>query len=134
MTTIIADQISSLSKCTKVALVEDNRELVSWLVNKIDNNKKLDLAGISYTYNGAFEMLKSVNAEVIILDLKLPDGSGVDILRKIRKAKLNIKILVLSMNIQASNLCLRIGADYFFDKSKDIDILLEKLDSFNNSK
>ena len=129
--TTFTNQIDLISKRLKIVLIEDNSELAKWLSDKIDGFEKLEIAGNAKTYKGAYEMITNLNPELVILDLKLPDGSGIDILKKIRNAKLNIKVMVLTMNIQASNVCLRMGADYFFDKSKDIDILLEKLKSFD---
>ena len=101
-------------------MIEDNVEVAKWIKDKISEFGNLELAGISNTYNGAFEMIKSEEPQLVILDLKLPDGNGINILKKIRNAKLNITVMVLSLNVQSKNVCLRIGADYFFDKSKEL--------------
>jgi len=128
--TTLKDQI--LSKPVKIVLIEDNVEVAKWIKDKISEFGNLELAAISNTYNGAFEMIKSEEPQLVILDLKLPDGNGINILKKIRNAKLNITVMVLSLNVQAKNVCLRLGADYFFDKNTGTDILLENLKYYNS--
>ena len=130
--TTLTSPINFISKPAKIVLIEDNTEVAKWITEKINGIEKLQLAGVSNTYAGAFEMITIEEPEVVILDLKLPDGEGIDILKKIRKDKLNITVMVLSLNVQAKNVCLRMGADYFFDKSKDTRNLLEKLKYFNH--
>ena len=129
--TALRNRIASESHPVKIVLVEDNAEVAGWIKNKIDDFGNLALAGISNTYNGAFEMIKNEEPQLVILDLRLPDGNGLDILKKIRKARLNIIVMILSLNIQTKNVCLRMGADYFFDKNKGTDVLIEKLKYFN---
>ncbi len=44
----------------------------------------------------AFEVLPSVEADVVLLDIMLPDGTGLDIAKRIRKERPALKVLVLS--------------------------------------
>lgn len=120
------NQILSI-RPSRIVLVEDNGEFVHWIKSKIDSFETTELAGVSTTFEGAFEMIEKENPEVVILDLKLPDGNGLNILKKIREANLNITIMVLTLNDQAKNICLKMGADYFFDKSKDTNKFLSRL-------
>lgn len=130
MTNLISP-VECICKPVKIVLIEDNPEVVRWISEKMNGFEKLQLAGVSTTYKGAFEMIERVNPKLIILDLKLPDGNGIDILKKIQQAKLNISVMVLSLNIQAKNSCLRMGVDYFFDKSRETNRFLEKLKEFD---
>lgn len=124
---------TTIPQPAKIVLIEDNGALTQWIRGKIDKFENLNLVGSIDTYDGAFEMIKKEKPEFVILDLKLPDGNGLDILKNIRKAKLGINVLIFTLNTQAKNSCLRMGADYFFDKSKDTLRLLEKLKSINDS-
>ncbi|MFW5821674.1 MAG: response regulator [Bacteroidota bacterium] len=70
--------------------------------------------------------------EIIILDLKLPDGNGFDILRIIREQQINVRVYIFSINSAMRNSCLRNGADGFFDKNTDGDALVETVISSVN--
>lgn len=124
---------TSIPQPAKIVVIEDNAAVNEWLSEKLNNLEHLELVGSIGTYNGAFEMIKKEKPEFIILDLKLPDGNGLDILKNIRKAKMLSTVIVLTLNAQAKNISFRVGADYFFDKSKDAPSFLEKLKSINNS-
>ncbi|MBT5020102.1 MAG: fused response regulator/phosphatase [Planctomicrobium sp.] len=67
----------------------------------------------------AFELISKSNFQAILLDLGLPDGTGIEILHKVRKFSSNIPIIILTGNeddtlgVEA----LRSGADDFLKKS-----------------
>lgn len=42
------------------------------------------------------EVVRKKNLELVILDLKLPDMSGIDILRRIRKLRKNVEVIVIT--------------------------------------
>lgn len=59
--------------------------------------------------------------DVVILDMRMPDGRGLDLLHAIRAAGLATKVIVLT-SFASSQLrmeCLKAGADSFLDKFED---------------
>lgn len=48
------------------------------------------------TYSGALEFLSKKEFVLILLDLNLPDGNGVDLIEYIKKKKINSGIIILS--------------------------------------
>ncbi len=121
----------SIIQVIKIFIIDDDTEIVNWVKMKIDTIENLNFSGAYFKYEGAFEKICEVKPDIVILDLRLSDGNGINILKKIRQENLNITILVFSMNVQAKNTCLKNGADYFFDKSKETDIFLERLNYFS---
>lgn len=72
----------------------------------------------SYLYNKSLELLEQRDYGVVLLDLKLPDGNGINLIHHIKKKKIAAGIIVLSAN---DELDLRIsaldaGADDFLIK------------------
>jgi len=63
--------------------------------------------------------------ELIILDLKLPDGNGIELLRMLQEKKINSKVFVFSISTELRKTCFKYGAFAFFDKAKDFDELIE---------
>jgi len=66
---------------------------------------------------------------LIILDLKLPDGSGVEVLKKIKSLDSEVKVVILTAygDIPLAIECIKKGADDFWQKPIDYDILKKKV-------
>ncbi len=67
--------------------------------------------------------------EVAILDIQMPDGSGIDVLAHIKKESPRTTVIMLT-NYPLPPLrkcCLKTGADYFFDKSTEFEKVIDVL-------
>lgn len=65
--------------------------------------------------------------DVIVLDVRMPDGSGIDLLREIRAAGLSSSV-IMHTNYQLEpyrQKCFAAGADFFLDKSTESDRLAQ---------
>ena len=82
---------------------------------------------VSKTLQEALCILKNNNFKFITLDLKLPDGNGIDLLKKLQEKNTETKILVFSISAELRHVCLKYGAFAFFDKATDFDMLLDVL-------
>jgi response regulator of citrate/malate metabolism len=63
----------------------------------------------------------------VILDLNLPNGNGIELLKWIKEKKAETKVFVFSASIELKQICLKYGAFAFFDKAKDFDELIKAL-------
>jgi DNA-binding NarL/FixJ family response regulator len=61
--------------------------------------------------------------DVLVLDIQMPGGSGVEVLRAVRQAGLPTVVIILTNYATPwyRDTCLSDGADYFFDKSTEFD-------------
>ncbi len=70
----------------KLLVIEDNimqsKEIINYLS---ENNENIKLYNMSYTYKEAINIVKNQKADIILLDLKLPDGSGAEIVEYIQQ-------------------------------------------------
>lgn len=72
-----------------VLVVEDNIIECNQLVNYISkNNSNIRLYYMAFTGNDALKIINQQTVDIILLDLKLPDISGVDIINSISKNNL----------------------------------------------
>ncbi len=64
---------------------------------------------------------------LVILDLNLPDGLGTDIIQQLKQRSPTMWLAVLTIHADPSyrRRCLALGADWFFDKATETDLLLE---------
>lgn len=75
----------------------------------------------------AISILTETKFEFIILDLKLPDGNGIELLKWLKENNIDTKVFVFSISTELKKTALKYGASAFFDKSKDADALMEAL-------
>jgi DNA-binding NarL/FixJ family response regulator len=63
----------------KVLLVDDHRVFAESLALAVDTQPGMSCAGIAYTVRDALARAAAVGFDVAIVDLDLPDGSGLDL-------------------------------------------------------
>ena len=80
--------------------------------------------------DSALEILGKSSYDVVILDIRMPGGSGLDVLEKFRRAAWAPKVIVFTNYAftQYRKKCLEIGASFFFDKSTEFDQLPQALE------
>ncbi len=64
---------------------------------------------------------------LVILDLNLPDGLGMNIIERLKQLSPTLRLAVLTIHADPfyRQRCLALGADWFFDKASETDALLE---------
>ena len=78
----------------KLLIIEDERELSGSIAAFL--NSENYLCEQAFTFGEAMEKVNLYDYDCILLDLMLPGGNGLDVLREIRRKDVNIKILILS--------------------------------------
>jgi len=73
---------------------------------------------VSFGADAIMLLLRHARWDVVILDLSLPDGSGMDVLERIRQLKAGLPVLILSMHsaVQFAARALRAGAAGYLTK------------------
>ena len=106
----------------RVLVVEDSLIIVKriWaLLMEVDG-----ITMITHAKDGneALLLAEQIKPDVILLDIKIPGKSGVDVL-PLLKARTNAKVIMLTnySDQYYRNLCSRLGADFFLDKSQEFD-------------
>jgi two-component system, OmpR family, response regulator QseB len=78
--------------------------------------------------NDARHRLETADLALIVLDLSLPDGSGLDLLREIRSARLALPVIILTARDGAQHRIegLQLGADDYVGKPFDLGELVAR--------
>ena len=112
----------------KILIVEDEGE-IRLVLDMILNEKKVEPEFVN-SILAADEYLQNQEPSVILLDNKLPDGFGVDMIRYIKKKYPSVKIIMISAFGSARDIALENGADAFFEKPFSLQELDEALNQF----
>jgi DNA-binding NarL/FixJ family response regulator len=120
----------SISLCfMKVYIVEDAPETRKDIANALAPMKDIEVVGEAESVCDARKGIYSSSPEAVILDISLPDGSGVEILKLIRKWRKEIRVVVLtydpSKELRAK--CMELGAAAIFDKLNGFNKAVEFL-------
>ena len=68
----------------KVAVVEDEKHYNNALKKIIDNDSELNCVAQLYSGAESLALLKEMKPDVVLMDIKLPDMSGIEIMSKIK--------------------------------------------------
>jgi response regulator of citrate/malate metabolism len=77
-------------------IVEDNRAVAALHRRIVDSTAYLKTAHVAFSGDHAYAALKTVQPDLVILDLTMSDGDGVSFLRRIRRADLPIDVIVVT--------------------------------------
>ncbi len=116
---------------TSVFIVDDHPIVVEGLKSVIEKIEDIHVSGVAYNAVEAVELLKMRHTDVLLLDISLPDISGIDLCKKIRKEFPAIKILGISTFSERSYISRMIenGASGYLIKSASAEEIAEAIAS-----
>ncbi len=102
-----------------VFIVEDSEVMRENLRTMLSDFHDVKIVGYAADENGAVEQIDALLPDVVVLDLNLLSGSGIAVLKNVKKHHPGIKVMVLTNCTDEFyvDACKRANADYFFDKS-----------------
>jgi DNA-binding NarL/FixJ family response regulator len=112
------------ASATTVFIADDSamiRERVAGLLTA----RAMTVVGQSHTPQGSIDGILAAHPDVVVLDVQLDGGSGLQVLRAVRKADPGIAFVVFSNNSGPAyrKLYLKEGAERFLDKSSEYEQL-----------
>ena len=115
----------------KVVVVDDSTIVRERLVKMFSGITSLSIVGEAGNSFEALNIIEEKNPDVVVLDIKIPGDSGVEVLKKVKKMNSSIVVILLTNYPlgQYKKRCLEYGADHFFDKSVEYPKVTEVLKS-----
>jgi DNA-binding NarL/FixJ family response regulator len=111
---------------TNVILVEDHASFRTAMALLLEREEGIKVVGQAGTLAEAYQLL-SEDAEVAVVDLGLPDGSGIEFIKELREFNPEGVVLVLSASIdpKAEASALEAGAARVLHKADGITEIAE---------
>ena len=112
----------------KILVVEDDLPLSAGLCFELDAKGYLSVA--AYHCQKARHLLETDHFDLIILDVKLPDGNGFDLCREIKENLPELPVIFLTANDLEEDVIggFDLGADDYITKPFNTEILMRRLE------
>ena len=108
----------------KIFIVDDNRFFLESLVFLLNRQNDMDVVGTHDRIQGVLERIEAVKPDVIILDMRLPDGDGIALLQEI-KLNFDVPVIMLTMYEEHKERAVRAGAFAYLVKGEGLDRLYQ---------
>ncbi len=110
----------------KKILIVDDEEVIRMLYGEEleEEGYKVATAGSGH---GLMEMIERQKPDLVILDIKMAEHNGLDLLQEIRKSFYNIPVILCSAYSSFKGDLKSIAADYYVVKSADLSELKQKI-------
>ena len=82
----------------RVALVDDHQIVRDGIKALLENAPNIEVVGEANTANGLLDKLDEISPNIVIVDISLPDISGIELTKQIINSHNEIKVIVLSMH------------------------------------
>ena len=120
----------NLNPPAKILIIDDHPAVRSGIKSAVEG-AGFNCCGEAATRAEAFAQIAHKSPDAVILDLNLPDGSGLDVVQWIRKHSQEMAIVILTMSDEENLLiaAMQAGASSFVRKSDPVSEVLSALKS-----
>ncbi|HOJ91599.1 MAG TPA: response regulator transcription factor [Saprospiraceae bacterium] len=118
----------------RVLIADDHTMFVDGIESILNQESKIKLVAKCFDGKTIFDILKTKEIDVILLDINLPEMNGIEVSKKLSKEYPNVKVLALSMFNEESYVTeiLRNGALGYILKNTGRIELVKAIETVNN--
>jgi DNA-binding NarL/FixJ family response regulator len=121
--------MTKLSTPAKILIVDDHSSVRDGLSLRISLNTDLTVCGEADSEEEAFKLVKQLEPDLVLIDISLKSGNGIDLIKRIRAHHPKTKMLVISgfqESLYAERSC-RAGAMGYLNKQESSAKLIEAI-------
>lgn len=113
----------------RVVIADDHRIVRDGIRWMLANENSIEIVGEAKSGEMLLELLGEVDTDVVLLDMKMPGMSGLDVLEAIRRVRVDLAVLLLTMydNPELVKRAVQLGADGYLPKSAGRDELISAI-------
>ena len=120
-----------------IAIADDNERMVRLLVDIVRSDEELQVIGTAKDGVEAYELIKTAEPDVVLLDIVMPKMDGLGVMEKVNKdstIKKHPAFIMISAIGQEkiTEDAFRLGADYYIMKPFDNDMVISRIKDVKN--
>ena len=114
----------------KVFIADDSDIVRERLKEMLSEISEVEIIGEAGDGEEAIKSILELHPDVVILDIRMPGGNGIDVLQAIKRGDAAPTVIMLTNYPypQYRKKCMDLGADYFFDKSNEFERVMEVIE------
>jgi DNA-binding NarL/FixJ family response regulator len=113
----------------QVLIIDDSPQIRQRIATLLAESQEIRIAGEAGNARDALEAVERTMPDTVILDIRLPDQSGIALLRtfKSRYPKMTVIMLTNLDDARYRRQCRHLGADHFLNKAKEFENIVETI-------
>jgi DNA-binding NarL/FixJ family response regulator len=118
------------TKNIKILLVDDHTVVRLGIRSLIEKSHGMLVCGEAETLKETYQKLTDFNPDIVLLDIKLPDGSGIGGCKKIKKISPKTKVIILTAYAENHIIMdsIKAGADGYLLKNVDSKTIITAIE------
>lgn len=114
----------------RTLIVEDDRQVAEVTRGFVDRHAQFSVVGVVGTAKGAVAAIASLGVDLVLLDMQLPDGIGLAVLRAVRARgyKGEVVALTAARDIDTVREARQLGVRHYLVKPFSMKVLHERMD------
>lgn len=120
---------SPMTQRARIMIVDDHPTLRRGLAALIQDEPDLEVCAEADEADEALRIAQQIKPDVMLVDLSLKQGSGLELIEQVKNLNLGVKMLVASMHEESlyAERALRAGAMGYVNKQETIDKLVDAI-------
>ena len=111
----------------KIFIADDSPIVRERLVAMLSEMDGVEVAGHAEDAAAATRMIRDLRPDAVVLDIRLANGSGIDVLKAIKNDRPEMLVIMLTLYpyAQYRESCMKAGASFFLDKATGFERIPE---------
>jgi len=107
----------------KVFIADDSALVRERLIAMLTDVPEIEIVGEAEDVPTAITAIQRAKPDVVVLDIRMPGGSGIDVLSHVNKVLPKVVVIILTNYPQPQyrKKCMELGARFFFDKATEFE-------------
>ncbi len=116
---------------TEVIIVDDHKMIREGLKQLLELEDNISVVGMASDGEECLSLLKKEKADLLLLDINMPNKNGLDILKEIKDTKIDIKVIMLTVHNEVDYLlrAIEMGADGYVLKDVGSEELVHAIET-----
>jgi len=109
----------------KIVIADDSSLLRDRIKSLLNSMKNVFVVGEAENGVDALKLIREKEPDLAIIDIRMPEMNGIEVLKRIRELKMKVKVCILTNYPYPlyKLRCFEAGADYFLRKTEDFEDL-----------
>ena len=113
----------------QVLIVDDSEQIRERLVTLLSESDQISITGQAGNARDALIAVQHLKPDTVVLDIRLPGRSGIELLKEIKERYPDIVVIMLTNYdyVQYRQQCRQLGANHFLNKTFEFEKIVETI-------